>query len=160
MVSKQDRERLKALFPDYFNRFELPEGAKEESIRVYRACRSGKCDKESFLPSFEEKGCNPALLFDPEDPSEYSLSTYEKPKDVKRFASMTSDMNIPFQIAIGETKPEYGLAQRTRERKPKYKSSHVDWWLYKDAAPYEAFELIEDFKGYMNDIRNRDEKNE
>ena len=42
----------------------------------------------------------------------------------------------------------YGLAQRTRERIKK-RDSHVDWWLYKDATPYKAFELIPDFEMYL-----------
>lgn len=54
---KNTLKRIEKIFPDYFQRFKLPEGAMEESIRVYRACRSGKCDKNSFLSSFEEKGC-------------------------------------------------------------------------------------------------------
>ncbi len=29
-------------FPDYFRRFKLPDGAREELIKDYRACRSGK----------------------------------------------------------------------------------------------------------------------
>ena len=43
------QKRIEKIFPDYFERFELPAGAKEESIQVYRACRSGKCDKASFM---------------------------------------------------------------------------------------------------------------
>lgn len=53
---KNDVKRIEKIFPDYFQRFQLPEGAREESIKVYRACRSGRCDKASFLPSFEERG--------------------------------------------------------------------------------------------------------
>lgn len=41
----------------------------------------------------------------------------------------------------------------------KRKTSHVDWWLYKDAAPYEEFELIADFEKYFHNIREM-EKNE
>lgn len=155
---RQDNERIKKLFPDYFIKFELPEGAREELIQVYRACRSGKCDRESFLPSFEEKGCNLKSVSDPADPSEYSLSTYEKPRDIKRFASMTSDMEVPYRIAIGETNPVYGLVQRTQDRKPKYKSSHVDWWLYKDATPYRDFEIIDNFDEYLESYKK--ERNE
>ena len=149
MVYDEKRgESIKRLFPDYFQRFTLPEGAREESILVYRACRSGKCDRESFLPTFEENGfvLNPGLAAD--DPGQFSMSTFEKPKDVKRFASMDSDMNIPYKIAKGYTNPIYGLVQRTRERTHR-KTSHVDWWLYKGATPYKEFELIEDFEIYF-----------
>ncbi len=54
MQSSRKDERIEKIFPDYFNRFVLPEGAREECIPVYRACKSGKCDRESFLPTFEE----------------------------------------------------------------------------------------------------------
>lgn len=57
-------KRIEKIFPDYFQRFKLPDGAREELIKVYRACRSGKCDKNSFLPSFEENGCVINLLVD------------------------------------------------------------------------------------------------
>ena len=53
MSSDNIQKRSERIFPDYFERFQLPDGAREESIKVYRACRSGKCDRDSFLPSFE-----------------------------------------------------------------------------------------------------------
>lgn len=151
-------KEIKKIFPDYFERFDLPDGAKEESIKVYRACRSGKCDPDSFLPSFEQNGFALNPLVDAADPGQYSLSTFEKPTDVKRFAGTMSDMKVPYQIAIGETNPRHGLVQRTRERTKK-RTSHVDWWLYKDASPYEEFEVIGDFENHLqNYIRERDEK--
>lgn len=151
-------KRIEKIFPDYFQRFKLPDGAREERIKVYRACSSGKCDKDSFLPSFEENGYVINPFVDSSDPGQYSLSTFEKPKDVKRFAGVMSDMKIPYQIAIGETDPRHGLVQRTKERTKK-RTSHVDWWLYKDASPYEEFEMIVDFEKYFqNYIKERDER--
>ena len=151
-------KRIEKIFPDYFQRFKLPDGAREELIKVYRACRSGQCDKESFLPSFEENGCVINPLADSADPGQYSLSTFEKPKDVKRFAGVVSYMNIPYQIAVGETNPRHGLVQRTKERSKK-RTSHVDWWLYKDASPHEEFEIIVNFEEFFqNYMKERDEK--
>lgn len=160
-MTEQDKlEKIEKIFPEYFDRFTIPEGAKEESIKVYRACRSGKCDKLSFLPSFEEAGFMINPLADEKNPGLYSLSTYEKPTDVKRFAGVMSDMQVPFQIALGSTEPRHGVVQRTRER-TKQRTSHVDWWLYKDAAPYEEFKMIDNFEEHLqNYIRERDEKNE
>ena len=57
--------------------FDLPEGAREENITVYRACKTWKCDKESFTPTFEEQGCRYLEGDDPKDPGLYSLSTTE-----------------------------------------------------------------------------------
>ncbi|MDO4266461.1 MAG: hypothetical protein Q4C63_08405 [Eubacteriales bacterium] len=153
-------KRIEKIFPDYFDRFKLPFGAREESLKVYRACRSGKCDRASFLPSFEEHGYQLNPSADPEDPGQYSLSTFEKPTHVKRFAGATSDMEVPYQIAIGFTDPKHGLVQRTRERKKK-SGSHVDWWLYRDATPYDEFEMIIDFEEHLNAyIQERDKENE
>lgn len=155
MALKQKSSKcIEKKFPDYFNRFTLPEGAHEESIIVYRACKSGKCDKVSFTPSFEENYMVKNPLIDENDPGNYSLSTYEKPKDVKRFTRMTSDFSVPYTIAIGITHPRHGLVQRTKERTGG-KSSHVDWWLYKDAAPHEEFKIIENFDQYLEDYKKR-----
>ena len=143
---------IEKIFPDYFERFDLPEGAREEQIKVYRACRTGKCDKESFLPTFEEMGFKLNPFADPKDPGHYSLSAYEKPKDVKRFAMVNSDIREPCAIAVGYTNPIHGLVQRTRERTHK-RTSHVDWWLYKDAMPWVGFEIIRDFETFYEEYK-------
>lgn len=150
-MDKNDK-KIKRLFPDYFSRFDIPEGAREERITVYRACKTGQCDRISFTPSFEEKGFKYSEDEDPTNPSLYSLSTYEKPKDVKRFAKLNSEFKVPYMIALGETDPKYGLVQRTRERENK-KTSHVDWWLYEGATPYEIFAIIPDFEKYMEEYK-------
>ena len=155
-------QKLKKIFPEYFSLFELPEGAHEEAIKVYRACRTGQCDKESFLPTYEERGFQYFEHDNPQDPGIYSLSTYENPKHIKRFAAMNSDFLVPYKIAVGYTEPEYGLVQRTSERKPQKRcGSHIDWWLYQNANPQEVFELIPDFEEYLDEfLKERDEKNE
>lgn len=136
-------------FPSYFSNFELPKEAKCQHIRVYRACKTETVDKESFLPTYEENGYNHGA-HDPSDPSVYALSTYEEPKDVKRFADLTKHYDPPYKIAIGKTEPDCGPSQRTRERKPKRKcNSHVDWWLYENANPHEHFNIIDDFINYF-----------
>lgn len=157
MNNKNTERTIEKIFPDYFSRFHLPDGAKEEYIKVYRVCRSGKCDKDSFLPSFEENGFVVNPLCDEKDPGQYSLSTYEKPNDVKRFAGVMSDMQVPYTIAIGETNPKHGLVQRTKER-TKRRTSHVDWWLYKDASPYNEFEMIDNFEDHLQNYLQEREK--
>lgn len=155
-LDKKEQTTLERIFPDYFERFELPEGARSESIKVYRACKSGKCDRKSFLPTYEENGFAVDDGADETDPGQYSLSTYEKPTHIKRFAGVMYDIKEPCRIATGITNPIHGVVQRTRERK-KCRLSHVDWWLYKDATPYREFEIINDFDSYLADyIRERD----
>ena len=92
---------------------------------------------------------------DTTDPSNYSMSTYENPKDVKRFAKLNSDMQVPYRIAIGYTNPIHGLVQRAREKNKKSKSSHVDWWLYKNATPWIEFNLIQDIDNYLIRYKER-----
>ena len=114
---------------------------------MYRACATGRVDKESFLNSYEENGYKISINGDVTDPQEYSLSTYLKFKDVKRFMKMDSRYGVPFVIAKGITKPMHGICLETKEWKKnlgiKYKGSHVDWWLYADAEPHKEFEVIE-----------------
>lgn len=153
MEDKSIQGTIDKIFPKYFDRFDLPMGAREEAIKVYRACRSGKCDKDSFMSSFEENGFHLRPLSDPKDPGEYSLSSYEKPTHIKRYASLMSDMKVPYTIAIGYTEPRHGVVQRTKERK-RIKSSHVDWWLYKDARPHEEFEIIDNFERHLQNYKN------
>ena len=115
LESEQSKEIIKRIFPEYFNRFELPAGAHDEMIKVYRACRSGKCDKDSFLPSFEENGYVLNPLSDPRDPSEYSLSTYTKLSGVKRCMTMDSRFGVTFKIAQGITNPIHGICLETKK---------------------------------------------
>ena len=162
-------EKLQGMFPDYFERFEMPSGAQKEEIQVYRACPTGKCDAESFLPTYEENGYQENGLA-ASDPGLYSVSTYEKPKDVKRFVVHSEDYQKPYKIAIGVTNPNCGLAQRSKERiaesaKRRKANSHVDWWLFKkskrEIEPYECFSLIEDFERHLEEWKKkRDEENE
>jgi hypothetical protein len=148
---------VEKIFPEYFCRFVMPEGAHEESILVYRACRTGKCDRESFLSSYEQNGFNISFGGDPTDPSEYSMSVFEKPNHIKRMANLVSDFKIPYVIAKGYTNPTYGLVQRTSERKSKQRS-HIDWWLYKDATPWIGFEIIPDFDEYLQSYKGNSER--
>lgn len=133
-------------FPDYFRNFEMPQWARGQNIEVYRACPTGKADKLSFLSSYEENGYQISVGGDKADPQEYSLSSYIKFRDIKRFMTMDSRYGIPFAIARGYTKPIHGISLETKEWKKmmgiKYKGSHVDWWLYEDARPYMGFEVI------------------
>lgn len=130
-------------FPEYFKQYGVPpEGAREEEIQVFRACATQKCDRESFTPTFEERGFKHRNDENPFDPGIYSLSVYSKEKDVQRFLKMNSRFQKPYKIAIGKTYSKYGVVQRTSERTGK-KGSHIDWWLYKGATPYKDFSIIQ-----------------
>lgn len=140
------KEQIAKKFPSYFINFEMPEWAREQELVVYRACATGKVDRLSFLNSFEENGFAVSAGGDAADPQEYSLSTYTKYKDVKRFMALDSRYGVPFVIAKGITNPIHGICLETREWRAKLgarcRSSHVDWWLYEEARPWEEFEEV------------------
>lgn len=122
------------------------EWAREQELEVFRACATGKVDRESFLNTFEENGFCVSLGKENDDPQEYSLSSYKKFRDVKRFMAIDSRFGVPFKIAKGITNPVHGICLETKEWKKrlgiKYKGSHVDWWLYEDAEPWKEFEEV------------------
>lgn len=137
---------LEKKFPEYFKNFKLPELAREQELKVYRACATGKVDQTSFLNSYEENGNKVIDGFDISDATAYSLSAYTEFKDIKRFMNMQSKYKVPYTIAVGITNPIYGVCLETKEWKrslgEKCKSSHVDWWLYEGARPWEGFKEV------------------
>lgn len=149
-------EGIEACFPDYFSRFTLPPQARPQELFVYRACSTGKLERGSFLDSFEAEGfaVHPGL---PEDsPTAYSLSVYLDLVDVKRFCSKDGKMDPPWPVGLGYTygccgpccltsewKNGEASAQGAAFKNKKKMSSHVDWWLYKDARPWEHFEVTD-----------------
>lgn len=131
-------------FPDDIHS-KIPNGAKEERIKCYRACKTNDVDTESFIPSYVEWNYifpKPELK---DDPSAYALSLYERFKDIKRFSAVNVNCKKPYKIAVGYTEPCCGLSQRTKERTGK-KTSHIDWWLFDDAKPHEHFKIINDLE--------------
>ena len=126
-----NREQAEKKFPSYFKNFTMPKWAREQKLEVYRACATGKVDHGSFLNSYEENGFQISSNGNLADPQEYSLSTYTKFKDVKRFMTMDSRYGVPFVIAKGTTNPIHGICLETKEWKKRqginYKGSHVDW---------------------------------
>ncbi|MBS4785203.1 MAG: hypothetical protein KH009_03725 [Clostridiales bacterium] len=138
-----DLEQLKKKFPANFPTHLLPPEAKEESIVVYRICKSGQVDEESFLPSYLEIGRTKD--FDEKDIGEYSLSAYEKIEDAEKRCAFFGNYHPEAIIAVGTTDPSCGLSQRTRERKKmKRGKSHVDWWIYENAKPHQFFKKYEE----------------
>lgn len=141
------KELIEKKFPKYFDNIKIPEWAREQNLEVYRACPTQKADELSFLNTYEENDFKIPIDSTEDNPSNYSLSVYRKFNDVKRFLTMTSKYNVPYTIAKGTTNPIYGICLETKEWKKylnnkKYKSSHVDWWLYDGANPYLEFEVI------------------
>lgn len=136
-----NEEQIRKKFPAYMDSIELPTCAKEQEIIVYRACRTRRIEKESFLNTYEENGyqilAHPSL--EENDPQHFSMSTYVKVKELKRFCSTNQKKyQPPYLLAKGITKGCCGVSCLTSEWKKK-KGSHVDWWLYENATPWEYF---------------------
>lgn len=139
-----DSTMLQKAFPAYFECFHLPECAVEQELTVYRACKTRKVEKESFLNTYEENGFSVPAFLEPNDPQVYSLSTFEKLRDIRRFVCIDSKYDPPYALAKGKTVLQCGVACRTKEWRPeKKKSSHVDWWLYEGATPWLYFEEVD-----------------
>lgn len=141
-------KNIECKFPLYFENFEIPMWAKEQELEVFRACPTGKIEKESFLNSYEENNFKVELGFESDNPQVYSLSSYLKFRDIKRFATMNSQYDVPFIIAKGITSPDCGPCLETQKWKKalgqRYKGSHVDWWLYDNAEPWIYFREFEE----------------
>lgn len=142
---------LREKYPPGFPVEDLPEGAREERIYVYRVCRSGKVEPSSFLPTYlDELAMTKENVEVEHDIGHYSLSTFFKKNDARRALKFFRGKQPSAILAIGGTEPSCGLCQRTRERKKNAKS-HVDWWLYQGAEPHIFFQEIQ-LEGGENDV--------
>lgn len=134
-------------FPKFFQNFEMPSPAKEQEIKVFRACRTRRIEKESFLPTYVENGYKITVGGREDDPMQYSLSSFIKAKDLKRFVVLDSRYQPPWTLAVGVTHPMCGVSCMTREylyeTSKQRKSNHVDWWLYEEATPWIYFKEID-----------------
>lgn len=138
------KERAGKIFPVYMKDIQLPEGAKEEEIEVYRVCLTGKVEPDSFLNSYEDAKLKIRDL-DLNEVGSYSLSCYEDIKDIRKmlkfFTKRTPGVPV---VAQGLTESCCGVVQRTIERiKLKSGKSHIDWWLYEDAKPHNYFKEVQ-----------------
>ena len=132
-----DFDQIKKKFPYDFPVDLLPPGAKEERIKTYRVCTTGKVENESFLPTYIE--FKNIKEFDESDIGDYSLSTFNEHREVKNILKLLSKRKPISILAIGYTDPSCGPCQRSKERTGK-KTSHIDWWLYEGAQPHLFFE--------------------
>lgn len=138
-----DVKDIKKKFPLGFPVDRLPKGAKEESIEVYRICRSGAVEAKSFLPTYLDPDV--ANTKENEGAVEigyYSLSTFFKRSEARRMLKFFLGKQPSAIAAFGTTDPSCGVCQRTKERLTN-KKSHVDWWLYEAATPHIFFKSVD-----------------
>lgn len=142
------------IFPDYFSenavKLILLNG-QENNLHVYRVGKYGRDKKIAFLNYHDEvirglktvKGQEKYLEKCKNDIDRLSISCYHKKEDLAYYFEITLKDQYPERIILeGNTDFKYGLSQKTVERKKDVKDSHVDWWLYKDATPWDAFREV------------------
>lgn len=144
------------VFPEYYTAEaikEILENGKEDCIAVYRVGKYGKDMTKAFLNYYEEvvqgyKFVNPkkrevVLEKYIKDINSLSVSCYYLYEDIEYYYNITLKEKHPERMLLkGVTLGKYGLAQRSSERKQKVTDSHTDWWLFKDATPWAAFEEV------------------
>ena len=150
--------KLQRKFPAAFPVGVPPKGAREAEIVVYRVCRTGKVEKESFLPTYLDPATKENSA-PPYDCGHYSMSTFENMKKAKSILRWFKKRNPPAILARGVTAPECGLVLRDKEMleiddlkeciqgkdiKKMRKESHVHWWLYEGAEPHRFFQPFEE----------------
>lgn len=128
-------------FPQDFKERILPEEAKPEEREVYRVCKWGVIDDRTFLSTFEEieQKLIPPKKRNIDDPGLYSTSCNMEREEAEQFLAICNQYHPEGIIIKGNTIPSEGVSQLTRERNPRDKSTHVDWWIYKDARPHKYF---------------------
>lgn len=143
------------IFPDYFSdkaREQIVAWGKEESVPVYRVGKYGNNDETAFLNYYEEvqrglkvvRNKEQTMKRYREDFNSLSVSCYEEKSDIEEYYKVTLKESHPERILLfGRTESQAGLSSRTKERKTNYTNSHVDWWLYDDAEPWEYFKVEE-----------------
>lgn len=142
------------VFPDYFAEkatAQILKNGKEEEISVYRVGKYGKDKTISFLNYYEEVILGLKTVMKKESYLEkcknnidkLSVSCYYDIEDIRYYFEVTLKDAYPERILLfGVTDSQYGLAQKTSERKKDVKDSHVDWWIFKEATPWLAFNEV------------------
>lgn len=99
--------------------------SEEEHVEhkcTVRVLRNGKCDTNSFLPTFIERNCNSFVL---DDPSAYALSLFSTVDQIKkRFRPFHPFWKSHKGFAEGPTKSERGIALKSSE------NGHISFFLF------------------------------
>lgn len=137
-------KKYPACFPQNFEEDILPKEAKYNSKPVYRVIKYGTMNRESFIGTYEEiqKGLIPPKKnLNLNDPGIYSTSCNMEYSEAKYALKLFMRHHPRAFIAKGETEGGCGPNQLTSEREER-SDTHVDWWIYEDAAPQMYFEEV------------------
>lgn len=142
------------IFPDYFSESAVKLillNGQENNLHVYRVGKYGKDKEIAFLNYYDEvllglktvRERGKYLEKCKNDIDRLSISCYYEKNDIVYYLNITLKDQFPERILLeGYTDLKCGLSQKTDERKKNVENSHVDWWLYKDATPWDAFQEV------------------
>lgn len=138
-------------FPAYMTEDAINEiyiWGKEKNIAVYRVSKYGNDITTAFLNYYEEISRDLKIVRNKTNELEkcskkidsLSVSCYYDKKDIIDYYLGLTCKNFPEAILLeGETSSKHGLSSITKERKLHTQNSHVDWWIYDKATPWDSF---------------------
>lgn len=146
-----DIETAKNVFPCYKDNngkvlFDInnlpPEATMKHIENVYRFCLWGKIDKKAFQCTYltKEEICCKDLDYD--NYGTFSTSCYGKLRDVKKKFICFTRHEPEAIVAIGTITPESGYSCEDKLLRDT-KSSHIHWWIFEDASPWESFKKFD-----------------
>ena len=127
-------------FPDNFEADILPNDAEFAQYKAFRILKHGVLDRTAFISSFEEfkdSERKPARPLDPRSASTYSTSLFSDFRDAEGLLKCMCRHYPRPSIAEGITEHSCGPCKKS------YNSSHIDWWIFKDASPEKFFKVVE-----------------
>ena len=119
-------------FPDYFPKNCPPDEATDDSIVIYRLCRTAIPTESDFISYYQlnpkkYKGMIQA----------YGLSVFSSMEDCIKAAKKSPALRDKYKFcSCGEDTPERG---RTLATPSKTNPAHITWWVYEGVKPHTFF---------------------
>ena len=146
MLTKPDPVFPDCFPPDFADKI-LPKGIPQLVLQVYRVCKYDTIDRRAFLSTYEEtmQGLRPkgrSWQRELKKPGTYATSCSCDMEEIQGTLNCLQMYNPPAFIMKGEAAFELGPQRKTPGADGR-ETTHIDWWLYKDADPSDQFQRIE-----------------
>ena len=138
-LTLEQNENFPACFPDDFEQNILPHDVEFRAYHAYRILKMGTLDRNAFISSFEEFKDNTYKPrgFNIRSPETFSTSVLSDLQDAKNLLKFMCRHHPHPLIAEGFTEPSCGPCKKS------YNSTHINWWLFKNAHPEYFFKVVE-----------------